>query len=148
LQHGERVEYVSLGAGNTGRSFDLETSHRIAEFKFIAWRGGPESIRQNGIFKDFFLLADSGSAKRKYLYLMGNLHALKFFNGRRALASVLSKDERVRDRFYARHGEHFTRVCDYYQEHRHIVSIEDMTPWLPGLATALADGGLASNGVT
>src|SRR3954471_15602691 len=65
LEPGERVEYVSLGAGNTGRQFDLETNLRVAEFKFIRWRGGAESIRQNSIFKDLFLLAESGSPKWK-----------------------------------------------------------------------------------
>jgi hypothetical protein len=64
LEPGELVEYVSLGAGNTGRRFDLETNIRVAEFKFIHWRGGPESIRQNSIFKDFFLLAEHESTKR------------------------------------------------------------------------------------
>ena len=54
LEPGEEVEYVSLGAGNTGRAFDRETNLRVAEFKFTGWRGGSESIRQNGIFKDFF----------------------------------------------------------------------------------------------
>src|SRR5690348_14950778 len=39
LRPGEIIEYVSLGAGNTGRSFDLETNQRIAEFKFIHWQG-------------------------------------------------------------------------------------------------------------
>ena len=45
----------------TGRSFDLETSYRVAvaELKFIRWQGGPESIRQNQLFKDFYLLAGS-----------------------------------------------------------------------------------------
>src|SRR5436305_14059511 len=35
LRPGEIIEYVSLGAGNTGRAFDLETNQRIAEFEFI-----------------------------------------------------------------------------------------------------------------
>src|SRR5262245_43033610 len=39
LEPDETVEYVSLGAGNTGRPFDLETNKRVAEFKFIRWRG-------------------------------------------------------------------------------------------------------------
>ena len=47
LEAGETIEYVSLGAGNTGRQFDLETNRRVAEFKFIRWRGGAEAIRQN-----------------------------------------------------------------------------------------------------
>ena len=49
LRAGEIIEYVSLGAGNTGRAFDLETNQRVAEFKFIRWQGGPESIRQNSL---------------------------------------------------------------------------------------------------
>ena len=44
LEKGEKVEYLSLGAGNTGKAFDLETNHRVAEFKFIHWKGGAESI--------------------------------------------------------------------------------------------------------
>ncbi len=51
----EEVIAMSLWAGNSGRLWDLETSHQIAEFKFILWQGGPESIRQNALFKDFFL---------------------------------------------------------------------------------------------
>jgi hypothetical protein len=37
LRPHELVESLSLGAGNTGRSFDLVTNRRIAEFKFIRW---------------------------------------------------------------------------------------------------------------
>lgn len=91
LEQGERVEYVSLGAGNTGREFDLETNLRVAEFKFIRWRGGAESIRQNSIFKDYVLLAENPTPKRKYLYLVGTEHALRFLHGGRALSSVLSR---------------------------------------------------------
>jgi hypothetical protein len=40
LEAGETVEYVSLGAGNTGKEFDLETNRRIAEFKFLTQRSG------------------------------------------------------------------------------------------------------------
>jgi hypothetical protein len=38
----------------------------------------PESIRQNSIFKDYFLLADAPTKKRKYLYLLGTEQALAF----------------------------------------------------------------------
>jgi hypothetical protein len=65
LQSGEVIEYASLGVGNTGRAFDLETNQRIAEFKFIQWQGGPEAIRQNALFKDFYLMAEHRSEKRK-----------------------------------------------------------------------------------
>jgi hypothetical protein len=42
LKDHEVIEYVSLGAGNTARAFDLETNQRVAEFKFIRWQGGPK----------------------------------------------------------------------------------------------------------
>ncbi|SRR6266550_4167304 len=54
LKDSETVQTLSLGAGNTGRRFDLVTNRRIAEFKFIHWRGGAEAIRQNSLFKDFY----------------------------------------------------------------------------------------------
>ncbi|MCP4306643.1 MAG: hypothetical protein GY788_17580, partial [bacterium] len=47
LEPGEIIEYVSLGAGNTGKDFDLETDQQIAEFKFIDWAGGTEPVRQD-----------------------------------------------------------------------------------------------------
>jgi hypothetical protein len=89
LEPDERMECVSLGARNTGRAFDLETNKRVAEFKFIQWRGGAESIRQNSVFKDYLLLALQPTDKRKYLYLLGTDHALRFMRGGRALSSVL-----------------------------------------------------------
>jgi hypothetical protein len=83
LRTNEIVEYVSLGAGNTGRAFDLETNLRIAEFKFIHWRGGSESIRQNSLFKDFFYVAEDDTHKEKFLYVLGTAHGEKFLNGGR-----------------------------------------------------------------
>ena len=129
----EVVESVSLGAGNTGRSFDLETSRRIAEFKFITWKGGPESIRQNGIFKDFFDLAVADTAKEKYLYLLGTTHAVKFLRGRRALSSVLSKNEATRKNFYSHFGERYQTVGEYYSDHQGKVQIVDISPYVPEL---------------
>jgi hypothetical protein len=115
LEQGETVEYVSLGAGNTGREFDLETNLRVAEFKFIRWRGGAESIRQNSIFKDYVLLAENPTPKRKYLYLVGTEHALKFLHGGRALSSVLSRNDKLQKMFSERFGSQFSKVRDYYE---------------------------------
>lgn len=130
LQPGEVVEYVSLGAGNTGRLFDLETNLRVAEFKFITWRGGPESIRQNGVFKDFFALAHHDTPKTKHLYLLGADHALKFLRGGRALSSVLSRHVGLKEKFHARFEDRYRVVSDYYREHEHTVRVEDVTDWL------------------
>jgi hypothetical protein len=137
LEPGETVEYVSLGAGNTGRAFDLETDRRVAEFKFIRWRGGSESIRQNSLFKDFFLLAEHPTHKRKYLYVLGTKFPLRFLNGRRALSSVL-KDAPLAAVFRERYGERYERVRDYFLPRQEIVTIQDISGLLPGLS-ALPD---------
>ena len=136
LESGETVEYISLGAGNTGRQFDLETNLRVAEFKFIRWRGGPESIRQNTTFKDFYQLEAYPTSKRKHLYLVGTEHALKFFEGGRALTSVLSRDEQIRRMFFGRFGEQFRTVGDYYAAHEGEVEIRDVSPWVSELDQA------------
>jgi hypothetical protein len=139
LEAGEVVTYVSLGAGNTGRPFDPETDQRIAEFKFIQWQGGAESVRQNGLFKDFLLLAEHDTKKRKYLYVLGTEHPLRFLNGGRALASVLSKDVPLYRKFQAKFGEQYRTVREYYVSHRTSVRLEDVSPWLQDVTFSLDD---------
>jgi hypothetical protein len=139
LEPEEAVEYVSLGAGNTGRAFDLETNYRVAEFKFIHWRGGAESIRQNQLFKDFYLLAENETRKRKYLYVLGTEFPLHFLNGGRQLDSVLSRNVNLLNDFRARHGSRYAKVCDYYFAHRDLVSIEDVSLWVPELVAESAE---------
>ena len=136
LESGEVVEYVSLGAGNTGRAFDLETNKRIAEFKFIRWQGGPEAIRQNALFKDFYLMAEYAGAKRKYLYVLGTEHPLKFFNGSRALSSILSRNVKLKGEFVAKFADQYPTVRDYYVPRKHAVIIQDVSEWVPNLVAA------------
>src|SRR5437879_4998533 len=110
LEPGERIESLSLGAGNTGRPHDLETDRQVAEFKFIEWRGGPESIRQNTLFVDVFNLATARTNKRRVLYVVGKATPLRFLNNRRALTSVLSKNSAVASRFRDLYGDTFQTV--------------------------------------
>ena len=145
LEANETVEYVSLGAGNTGRQFDLETDRRIAEFKFIRWRGGAETIRQNTMFKDFFLLAQHPTPKRKHLYLLGTRHALKFMQGGRALTSVLSRNEKLRRMFNERFEKQFRTVGEYFAAHGGPVEIADVSPWLPELIQDVSNDLLAGS---
>jgi hypothetical protein len=139
LDPGESVQYVSLGAGNTGRPFDLETSHRIAEFKFIRWQGGAEAIRQNSLFKDFYYLSQDVSPKRKYLYVLHTEQPLKFLNSRRALSSVLSHSVKLKNEFAARFGEQYRVVRDYYLSRANTVVVQDVSPLVPELDRALAE---------
>jgi hypothetical protein len=132
LQTGEVVESVSLGAGNTGKPFDLITNRRLAEFKFIAWQGGPESIRQNSVFKDFYYLAEADSPKSKHLYVLGTGLPLKFLKGGRSLDSVLSKNVTFKNDFRAKYPD-YSVVRDYYLPRKDRVLVEDVSPMVPGL---------------
>jgi len=130
LTPGEIVESISLGAGNTGRRFDLETSLRIAEYKFIDWQGGPESVRQTSLFKDFFELAEYETTKSKYLYVVGTAFPMAFLQGGRALTSVLSRYPAILQEITAKHGPAITRVRDYYEIKKHDVQICDVSPFI------------------
>lgn len=131
LEPDERIKYVSLGAGNTGKAFDLETNRRIAEFKFISWQGGSEAIRQNALFKDFYLMAEHETPKSKFLYVLDTKHPLKFLNGGRAIASVLSRHVKLHEDFRNSLGSQFTTVCDYYSARKDRVVIQDVSPYIP-----------------
>lgn len=137
LRPSEVINYVSLGAGNTGRAFDLETSLRIAEFKFIHWQGGPESIRQNSLFKDFYELAEHDTLKDRYLYVLGTEHAVKFLIGGRAMSSVLSRNETLKRKFTDKYGDRYRTVRDYYLPRKNSVVIQDVSAFVPGLVTAV-----------
>jgi hypothetical protein len=138
LDQKEKIELLSLGAGSTGRPFDLVTDRRIAEFKFINWRGGPESIRQNSLFKDFFELAEADTDKDRYLYVIGLTHPLKFFAGTRAVNSVLSRNHSLRERFYRLYGDQFSKVCEYFEYRRDRVRIVDIAELVPELGALKA----------
>lgn len=139
LGEGEVVEQLSLGAGNTGREFDLVTNRQVAEFKFIAWQGGPESIRQNTVFIDLFRLAETDTEKRRVLYLTELDRPLRFLGGGRALKSVLSKNAGAAEQFFARHGDSFRVVRDYWTTIRGRVELVDLSLHLPMLKAMPTD---------
>jgi hypothetical protein len=136
LRPSEVIEYVSLGAGNTGRAFDLETNLRVAEFKFIHWQGGPESARHSSIFKDFYAMAEYETQKERYLYVLGTEHGDKFFNSGRALSSVLSRNATLRNKFNDKFGDRYRTVRDYYLPRKALVVIQDVSPFVPDLVAA------------
>ena len=130
LEPGEVIESVSLGAGNTGRKYDLETNYRVAEYKFIDWQGGAETIRQNAIFKDFFEMAEDETHKRKFLYVIGTEIPLKFFRSGRALSSVLSRRPEILSRIAAKYGPEIKQVCDYYALKSKEVNVCDVSSFI------------------
>jgi hypothetical protein len=139
LEPGEVIDYVSLGAGNTGRAFDLETNKRIAEFKFIHWQDGPEAIRQNSLFKDFYEMAEHPTKRQKFLYVIGTEHGEKFFNGGRAISSVLSRHVKLKTQFAENFGDRYRTVRDYYVPRKDLVVIQDVSPFVPELVAAAVE---------
>lgn len=132
LEPGEAIEYVSLGAGNTGRQFDLETDRRVGEFKFIDWKGGPEAIRQNSLFKDLYLLEVADTRKRKQLFVLGDTYPLRFLRSQRSLASVMSRNRKLWNAFEARFGTRFRTVGEYYEAFGQQVEIVNLAQRFPG----------------
>jgi hypothetical protein len=137
LEPGEAIEYVSLGAAIPAAG--LETNRRIAEFKFIHWQGGPESIRQNALFKNFYELAEHASDKQRFLYVLGTEHVNKFFNRGRALSSVLSRNLKLGKEFAEKYGDRYRKVCDYYAPRKGRVVIQDVSPFVPELVAAAVE---------
>lgn len=135
LQRGEVIESLSLGAGSTGKKFDLETNLSIAEFKFIHWKGR-DSTRQDSLFKDFFYLAEEDTNKKRCLYVLGLEHPLKFLNGGRAIDSVLSRNIKLLKDYQKRYGTRFSKVCEYYNYRKHLVELTDINRVMPSLATS------------
>jgi len=139
LEPDERVEYLSLGAGNTGKAFDLETNLRVAEFKFIHWRGA-DAVRQNGLFKDIYLLAEHVTTKRKFMYVLETGRPLDFLRGGRALSSVMAGNKKLRDRFQERYGDQFATVGDYFSAKGAVVALVSVAEFLPELSDSIATG--------
>jgi hypothetical protein len=135
LEDDERIIAVSLAAGNIGKSFDLVTDRRIAEFTFIDWKGGPESIRKQKLFKDFYQLAEADTTKSRCLYFLGDVHAPKVFRSRSTCKGMLRKFAMLRDDFLAQ-CDATLRVRDYYDAKKHLVMLEDLDVAAPNAATA------------
>lgn len=140
LEDGEVVEDLSLGAGNTGRSFDLETNRRIAEFKFIAWQGGPETIRQNSLFIDLYHLAEAETEKKRQLYVTELDRPMRFLRGGRAMKSVLTKHGTVAEEFFACYGDRYKVVRDYWIDVRERVELINISALVPAFGRLPPEG--------
>jgi hypothetical protein len=125
LEDGEVIEAVSLAAGNTGKSFDLVTDRRIAEFTFIEWKGGPESIRKQKLFKDFYVLAEADTTKARCIYFLGDEHAPKVFHSRTPCKGMLRKFAGLQTRFVNQYGPTLS-VREYYNAKKDLVTLQNL----------------------
>jgi hypothetical protein len=88
----------SLGAGNDpGRVFDLETTHRVAEFKLSSWKGH-DGARQRGLFADVVGLSLDPTDRRRQVFVVGALPVAFLTTSKRNAVKTLSKGPlRLRD---------------------------------------------------
>ena len=131
LDDDEEIEYLSLGAGNTGKDFDVATSKRIAEFKFATWDSGSNTIRQNGIFKDFLELAinTERNDRIKQICSLSAADVIRFLsNSERSLASVLSRNP-----IHKKHPDiqrKYEVVKDFYSAYKSEVEIVELSNYI------------------
>lgn len=133
LQESETIDYASLGAGGGGGPFDLETNLRIAEFKFIEWKGN-DSVRQDTLFHDIYKLAEFETEKRRQVYLLGLNIPSRFLTGGRAIRSVFSKHAPLLQQFELKHGNRIGTVREYWRLVDGRIDLIDMRPLLRGQA--------------
>ncbi|MNX93237.1 hypothetical protein D3C86_1254140 [compost metagenome] len=93
LEENEKLQYLSLGAGNHKERFDLETNLRIAEFKFGRWNDkSPNGIRRRAYFSNYVGLLTAEDPRRKYFVVEDKESFLKFIKGKAYWRNVLSKN--------------------------------------------------------
>ncbi|MBC9225871.1 PE-PGRS family protein [Aeromicrobium sp. 636] len=119
----------SLGAGNDPeRVFDLETTHRVAEFKLSSWKGS-DGMRQRGLFADVVGLSLDRTDRRREVYVVGTLPVRFLTESKRNAARTLSKAA-IRIRSPRGLSEAMT-VAEYTRQAR--VDVIDLTSLLPEL---------------
>jgi hypothetical protein len=92
LNEGEKVlKQPSLGAGNDpDRRYDLETTHRVAEFKLSSWKGA-DGMRQRGLFADVVGLSLDDTGRQRQVFVVGQLPVRFLTTSQRVAAKILSK---------------------------------------------------------
>jgi len=77
--------------------------------------------------------------KQRFLYVLGTEHVDKFFNGGRAISSVLSRNVKLGKEFTEKHGGRYRKVRDYYLSRKDMVVIQDVSPFVPELVAAAVE---------
>jgi hypothetical protein len=134
LGENEEIVSTSLGAGSAHSDFDLVTSDRIAEFKFIYWQGGAESVRKQTLFQDFYRLAREADPKPKELYLLNTEIPLRFLRGGTSTTGLLRNRKLARE-FALQYGERYSAVGQFYAAHQAKVTLVNLIKIAPEFAT-------------
>ena len=130
LHADEKVEYLSLGAGNHKNHFDLKTNLRIAEFKFGKWNeGGANGVRRRGYFSNYVSLLTSTDQRDKYFVVEDKEAFLTFIKGKASWKNVLSKNPFVLEKLEKFLKENSMRdvqtINEIYLKFEKVVTIVD-----------------------
>ena len=136
LEPGETVSNrPSLAAGNDpSRKFDLETTHRVAEFKVSVWRGA-DAARKRGAFADLVNLAlDDSESKKKQLFVVGDQPKHFLETSKSPAKWGLSKSStNLRRRFEDQYGSLEIPICEFRAGPGSAVEIIDLNTVIPNL---------------
>jgi hypothetical protein len=133
LTPGESIESLSLGAGNSGSEFDLVTSLRVCEYKFIQWQGN-DANRLKELFLDFYKLGEYKTSRKKELYVLGEDIPMKFLRGGRTVLKVLDKKANLMLDYTEKYGDKYPLVRDYYEYRTNEIKIIDLRSLSPHFA--------------
>lgn len=142
LEPGEAVSNrPSLAAGNDPtRPFDLETTHRVAEFKVSVWKGA-DAMRKRGVFADLVHLALDDSGRRAQLFVVGD-EPRRFLESSKSSASwgFTRGSAHLKQRYTDRFGSLETPIAEVRSTHAAHVEIINLGTVIPGLGEILAQG--------
>lgn len=128
LNEDEKVEYLSLGAGNLKERFDMETNLRIAEFKFGKWNEkSANGIRRRGYFSNYVSLLAANNPRSKYFVVEDKKAFIKFMSGKATWRNVLSKNpsgfKKLENFIIENKKEYLITVDEIYKEFEGRVTI-------------------------
>lgn len=128
----------SLAAGSDSfRPYDLETTHRIAEFKVAVWQGR-DTMRKRMLVADLVNLAMDERPLSRELYVVGTRQAEFLASSGSTVQWALQRSAPgLRDRFAARFGNELLSIAEFSRRHAGGVRVVDLLDVLPELRGAL-----------
>jgi hypothetical protein len=138
LEPDEQLKRPSLAAGNDPtRPFDLETNHRVAEFKLARWRGA-DAMRKRHVFKDVVHLAAEPSPRNKQLFVLGAepIHFLQ--TSKSSAAWGLDRFPAVQEVFVNSFGTLGMSISEFVEGEGSAVELVDLEQRWPALFAPLS----------
>ena len=130
----------SLAAGNDpSRKFDLQTTHRVAEFKLALW-SGTDAMRKRTTFHDLVHLAAHDGPERPELYVVGPKPIRFLRTSRSSAAWAMNRgSETTKALFEERFGSPSITIQDFVAGPAGRVKLIDISEILPSVRAILDD---------